>query len=330
MKRLGIIGTFVWDTVWTLEDQAAGRAFESWGGVTFSLASAAATRPEGWEIVPIAHVGEDLAEEVHAFLDTLGGIGSRGGIVPVDIPNNRVKLVYGDAATREETLTGGVPGWTWSALAPHLAQLDALYVNFLAGWELELATAQALWQFRESGRPVYADLHSLFLGPPRPDGPREPRPLPRWGDWLRCFDAVQMNEAEFELLTSRSPNDRGAMSFVHGHGPRALFVTQGNAGASFYADHSFPARRESSVGMVECGHAPAVACPSGGDPTGCGDAWGAATFTGLLGGMEVRDAIARAHAVAAAKMEHRGGSGLYDHLVERRAVWDRPTATVDS
>ncbi|MBV9110493.1 MAG: carbohydrate kinase family protein, partial [Gemmatimonadetes bacterium] len=228
MKRLGIIGTFVRDTVWTLEDQAAGRPFESWGGVTFSLASAAATRPEGWEIVPIAHVGEDLAGEVHAFLDTLGGrIGSREAIVPVDVPNNRVTLVYGDAATRKETLTGGVPGWTWPQLAPHLAGLDALYVNFLAGWELDLATAQALSHFRESGRPVYADLHSLFLGPPRPDGPREPRPLPRWAEWLRCFDAVQMNEHEFELLTGRPLNDARALGCLDDFGSRAVFVTRG-------------------------------------------------------------------------------------------------------
>jgi sugar/nucleoside kinase (ribokinase family) len=323
VKRLGIIGTFVWDTVWTLEDQAAGRAFESWGGVTFSLASAAATRPEGWEIVPIAHVGEDLVGEVHAFLDTLGGIGSRKGIVPVDVPNNRVTLVYGDAARREETLTGGVPGWTWPQLASHLEELDALYVNFLAGWELELATAQALRGFRESGRPVYADLHSLFLGPPRPDGPREPRPLPRWAEWLRCFDAVQMNEHEFELLTGRQLNDATTLGRLNDFGPRAVFVTRGSEGASYLGEIGFPQWPRESMYALQCGDVPAIPCPAGGDPTGCGDVWGAAAFTGLLAGIEVPDAVARAHAVAAAKMEHRGGSGLYEHLVARRKVWER-------
>ena len=46
MKRLGILGTFVWDRIWTLADQEAGRPFETWGGMAYSLAAAAAARAE--------------------------------------------------------------------------------------------------------------------------------------------------------------------------------------------------------------------------------------------------------------------------------------------
>jgi sugar/nucleoside kinase (ribokinase family) len=318
IRRLGILGTFVWDTIRTLEDQARGRAFESWGGVTFSLASAAATRPEGWEIVPIAYVGEDLVDRVHELLDSVDGVGSRAGIVAVPEPNNRVELVYTDPHHRGETMRGGVRGWIWPDLAPHLKGLHALYVNFLSGWEMDLRTAQRL---RRLGIPIYADLHSLFLGPPRTDGPREPRVLPRWGEWLRCFDAVQMNEHEHALLTGQPLNLDATLSRLSGYGPGAAFVTLGADGAAWVCEDGFLAR-SGPMRRLAMGKTPAspLAAP-GGDPTGAGDAWGAAVFCGLLGGMEPGDAVARANAVAAVKMAHRGGTGLYEHLVALRGDW---------
>jgi sugar/nucleoside kinase (ribokinase family) len=309
-RRLGIIGTFVWDTVWTLADQAAGRPLETWGGVSFSVASAAATRGEDWEIVPIAHVGRDLLDGVHAYLDTVEGIGSRDGIVAVSQPNNRVELVYTDDARRGETMRGGVPGWTWDELAPHLDGLDALYVNFLSGWELDLATAKMLRGFPGL---VYADLHSLFLGPPRADGPREPRPLARWDEWLRCFHAVQMNEDEYALLGEA---DRYLDAQLRDGGLHGLFVTQAERGARFAA-----AGKLAGGNGVQLGEVPARPCPPGGDPTGCGDVWGAAVVCGLLAGLPPGRAVERANAVAAAKLGHRGGSGLYEHLRDRRAAW---------
>jgi sugar/nucleoside kinase (ribokinase family) len=320
VKRLGILGTFVWDTVWTLEDQAAGRPLETWGGVSFSLASAAATRPEGWEIVPIAHVGEDLYEQAHAFLDTLGGVGSRDGVVSVRQPNNRVELVYHDANSRGERMSGGVRGWTWPALAPYLAELDALYVDFLSGWEMDLATARMLREFSRFRGPVYADLHSLFLGPPLADAPREPRRLPHWEEWLRCFDVVQVNAEEFELLTgtrlpATPPDDAhqrdwsqfyAPLEHLLGYGPSGVFVTRGAEGATYVADRECP-RRGGMVGAVELGHV-----------------WGAAAFSGLLGGLGPRRSVERANAAAAIKLEHRGGSGLYEHLLARRGAWEEP------
>ena len=56
-------------------------------------------------------------------------------------------------------LTGGVPGWSWLGLKPLLddARLDALYINFLSGWELDLETAQLIRQHFRG--PIYCDLH---------------------------------------------------------------------------------------------------------------------------------------------------------------------------
>ncbi|HEX6745709.1 MAG TPA: PfkB family carbohydrate kinase [Longimicrobium sp.] len=321
MKRLGILGTFVWDTCWTLADQAAGRAFESWGGMAYSLASAAATRPEGWEIVPIAHVGADLLGRAHAYLDTLGGVGPRTAVVPVDQPNNRVELVYTDEHNRGEQMRGGVRGWTWDELAPHVAGLDALLVNFFSGWEMDLASAERL--ARCFPGPVYADFHSLFLGPPR-DGPRLPRRLPDWERWLGCFDVVQMNEEERALIAPPpSPTDPPAELLAYG--PDAALVTLGPRGAAFAArggDEARPGLRgERRITAAGAGHVPAHHRVTSGDPTGSGDVWGAAAWCGLLGGLGLRAAVERANAAAVVKMEHRGATALYEHLVARREAW---------
>ncbi len=72
-------------------------------------------------------------------------------------------------------MQGGVPGWTWPELGPLVADLDALYINFISGFEMCLGTAQALR--RGFAGPIYADLHSLFLGMQR-DGVRSLQPLP--------------------------------------------------------------------------------------------------------------------------------------------------------
>lgn len=321
MKRLGLLGTFVWDTVWTLADQARGRPFETWGGVGYSLAAAAAALPAGWEIVPIAKVGLDLVGRAHELLDTLPGIGRRDGVTPVDQPNNRVELVYTDHAERGEKMSGGVPGWTWPELAPHAEGLEALYVNFFSGWEMDVATAR-----RAGGLaiPTYADLHSLFLGPPRADGPRLYRALPDRADWVSAFRALQLNEIEYELLTGDRLGPDECPNLLQ-RGPGAVFVTLGAEGAAYAVDPQFPAPRGVQTG-ASLGRVPACPVPPNADPTGCGDSWGITNFLGLLEGRSPEDAISRANRLAATKMRHRGATGLYEHLDRERARWGAPPA----
>jgi sugar/nucleoside kinase (ribokinase family) len=52
----------------------------------------------------------------------------------------------------------------------------------------------------------------------------------------------------------------------------------------------------------------------GGDPTGCGDVWGATYFSRLLAGDNLGDAILAAHRAAARNVGHRGATGLANHL----------------
>ena len=51
-----------------------------------------------------------------------------------------------------------------------------------------------------------------------------------------------------------------------------------------------------------------------GDPTGCGDVWGATLYCGLLAGLDLEGAMREANRLAARNVEHRGATGLFRHL----------------
>jgi sugar/nucleoside kinase (ribokinase family) len=320
MRRLGVLGTFVWDTIWTLEDVERGRPFTSWGGIAYSLSAAAAFRPEGWEVVPVVKVGADLQHEARAFLASLPGVAHRSPsvrVVPED--NNRVELRYTDQARRGERLTGGVPAWRFEELEPHLAGVDALYVNFISGFELGLEDAERLRAAFPG--PLYADLHSLFLGCPGA-GARALRELPEWERWVACFDAVQLNEDEVGMLAGGGEGWVERVAPVLRHGPGLAAVTLGPQGAAVATREGFPAdplawpagRERGGASASISGEVYPVEESPPGDPTGAGDVWGVTFFSGLLGGLGVAGAARRAHRAAARKLGHRGASDLYPHL----------------
>ncbi len=53
---------------------------------------------------------------------------------------------------------------------------------------------------------------------------------------------------------------------------------------------------------------------STGDPTGCGDVWGATCFMALLAGEELEGAMRAANRAASRNVSHRGAEGLHTHL----------------
>ena len=58
-KRVGVIGTFVWDVIHGRDPRVA--PVEEWGGITYALGALDAALPDDWEIVPLIKVGSDLA-----------------------------------------------------------------------------------------------------------------------------------------------------------------------------------------------------------------------------------------------------------------------------
>ena len=69
MKRLGVLGSMVWDTIYGRDP--AQPAVEEWGGIAYALSAFDAVLPEDWQIVPLIKVGRDLAPKANAFLKTL-------------------------------------------------------------------------------------------------------------------------------------------------------------------------------------------------------------------------------------------------------------------
>lgn len=304
----------MWDVIHGRHGRAA--PVEEWGGITYSLAALDAALPTDWEIVPLMKVGHDLADRARTYIRTLRRLAPDATLIEVPYPNNRVTLRYFSDERRTEVLTGGVPGWNWPALRPLVddARLDALYVNFLAGWELDLDTALALR--RHFGGPLYADLHMLVMAV-REDGLRVPRPLSHVREWCSCFDVIQVNEDEMALM---APDPMALAATALHEGVRALMVTLASRGAVYFAAPDFTRLDPAPGGPAATGlpvrteliPAEQVAAPV--DPTGCGDVWGATCFSRLLAGDILGDAIRAAHRAAARNVEHRGATGLADHL----------------
>jgi sugar/nucleoside kinase (ribokinase family) len=198
--------------------------------------------------------------------------------------------------------------------------LDAIYLNFISGFELALGTAQALRQgFRG---PIYADLHSLFLGMQH-DGMRVLQPLADAAAWFQCFDVVQLNEDEMRQL---SPDPLTLSAQALGAGVSLLVVTLGPKGAAYVAAPGFdgwrvgrpddlrtarPADRPSGTVRTALIAAPQVETL---DPTGCGDVFGAAACARLLAGDGLEPALRHAAALGSRNAAFRGAAGLSRHL----------------
>ena len=302
MPKVGVVGSMVWDAIYGRDPLTA--PVEEWGGIAYALAGMDAALPPDWEIVPLIKVGRDLAGPAQEFLRTLSRVTPGGRFIEVPAPNNRVVLHYQTSERRCERMSGGVPGWNWTELGPMVRDLDALYVNFISGFEMCLGTAEALR--RGFPGPIYADMHSLFLGMQR-DGVRNLQPLPDAPTWFGCFDMIQMNEEEMEQLSS----DPLAMSAnVLGAGAKLLIVTLGRRGAVYFdgGRPGSPADRPIRTALVPAPLVDAL------DPTGCGDVFGASCFARLLAGDELEAAMRTAGQYAARNATFRGASGLTAHL----------------
>ncbi|HEX2219798.1 MAG TPA: carbohydrate kinase family protein [Gemmatimonadales bacterium] len=336
MPRVGILGSLVWDQIYGRDPLA--EPVEEWGGIAYALASLDASVAPGWEIVPLIKVGQDLAPRAREFLGGLKHLTPGGRCVEVPAPNNRVVLHYYSTERRTERMSGGVPGWTWSELGPMVRDLDALYLNFISGFELALGTAQALRQGFQG--PIYVDLHSLLLGMQH-DGVRVPRRLQDAAAWLGCFDVIQLNEDEMRQL---SPDPLSLAAEAIGAGTSLLIVTLAAKGAVYVAapgfdgwggqadgrtggqaDDGTQARADGGLAAGKPGELTVPSAPlrtelipaptvDALDPTGCGDVFGAAAAARLFAGESVEAVIRHANTMAARNAAFRGAGGLSRHL----------------
>ena len=296
----------VWDTIHGRDPAQAG--VQEWGGISYALAALDATLPEDWQIVPLIKVGRDLAPKANEFLRTLRRTTHHARFLEVPEPNNRVTLRYESTERRCEQMSGGVPPWAWAELGPLVQDLDALYVNFISGFEMNLETAQLLR--RGFPRFIYADLHSLFLGK-EADGLRVPRALPQAPAWFGCFNVVQLNEDEMGQL---GPDALAIAADALRQGCSTLCVTLGKRGAAYFTGNPIrtelipaPVLHQSAFDQVV-------------DPTGCGDVFGGAVVAMLLAGAGLEDALRTGNQLGARNVSHHGATGLRDHLMGKLSL----------
>jgi hypothetical protein len=292
---------------------------EEWGGITYALSAFDAVLPNEWEIVPLVKVGSDLHARARDFLRTLRRVAADAEPIEVQVPNNRVEIRYSSEERRSEVLSGGVPPWTWFGLKPLLRDLDALYINLLSGFELDLETAQLIRQHFQG--PIYCDLHSLTMSV-QPSGLRTPQPVPDVEQWLGCFDFVQLNEDELSMISTDS---LALAASALSRRVAALFVTLGARGLVYVSAPGFErlddlAVRGAGTSMLGAVRTSLIAASPArvkggeGDPTGCGDVLGATIFSRLLAGDTLAIALQHAVRAAALNVEYRGASGLAHHL----------------
>jgi len=296
----------VWDTIHGRDPAQA--AVQEWGGISYALAALDATLSDDWEIVPLIKVGRDLAPRANEFLRSIRHTPHAARFMEVPEPNNRVTLRYESAERRCEHMSGGVPPWTWPELGPLVQDLDALYVNFISGYEMNLDTAQLL----RRGFPgfLYADLHSLFLGK-EADGMRVPRTLPQAPAWFGCFDVVQLNEDEMRQL---GPDSLAIAADALRQGCSTLCVTLGKRGAAYFTGNPIRTELIPAPAMHQTAFDQVV------DPTGCGDVFGGAVTAMLLAGAPLEDALRTGNQLGARNLSHHGASGLRDHLMGKLSV----------
>lgn len=302
-RKVGVIGSLVWDEIHGRDPLVA--PVEEWGGIAYALAGFDAALTDDWEIVPLIKVGRDLAPQAAEFLRGLTHRAADARFIEVPVANNRVTLRYAESERRCERMAGGVPGWKWPELGPMVADLDAVYLNFISGFEMCLGTAGALRQgFRG---PIYADLHSLFLGT-EPDGIRVLRPLANAREWFASFDMVQLNEEEMRQIGA-DPLAVSALALEAG--VSLLTVTLGARGVAYVTrPDAAPAR----TALIAAPFVEAI------DPTGCGDVFGATCFARVLAGESTEQALTAAVAAASRNATFRGATGLTEHLRGRLVV----------
>jgi sugar/nucleoside kinase (ribokinase family) len=121
-----------------------------------------------------------------------------------------------------------------------------------------------------------------------------------------------------------APDPMALAATALAQGVRCLTVTLGRRGVVYFAAPDFDrldlARPRGSLGAAAGTIRTELIPPaptrslSGGDPTGCGDVWGATYFSRLVAGDKFTDAMRAAQLAAARNVEHRGATGLAHYL----------------
>lgn len=295
-RQIALLGSINRDTIRTPD----GIETQSYGGLLYTILPLATIASSGTVVFPVYDVGCDVEAAVRRILDDYPAV-SLEGLHFGPQANPHCILEYAADGTKQETLLETGSALSLDRLAAY-ADVDALLLNFVTGFELEHSTLSA---FRDiSGAAIFMDVHSLTLGIDaerrrfwkRPDD---------WEVWTSSADVVQMNRQEATLLAGRDlVTDGDWLSFaeqVLATGPGCCVVTVAEQGSVAW----FTEDGRTTVDAVE-------AMPNGVpvDPTGCGDAFLAGFAWRYLETGDYREANRFANRLAGIAVSVRGIEGM--------------------
>jgi len=265
-QRIGVIGTFIRDTIVTLD----GKTVESIGGLYHTMAYLAHLVEADIEIQPLCHVGDDFYD---ALRETLARFDKKilfDNLHRVQQTNTQVKLTYRTPETRDEVTSRTMPPITVNEIAA-LAGCDAVLVNLISGDDITLEALKNLRKLNPSPL-IYLDLHSLALGIDKA-GKRYYRGIVDGPEWVAACDILQMNEREAATLTGLGESVRHDDLLKLGRQLvaeklLACHLTLGSAGSLLFYRND-----KNEICCEQCGPFKVSQVI---DVIGCGDAFGAA------------------------------------------------------
>jgi hypothetical protein len=294
--KIAVAGTITRDTI----HLHGGKVIEGYGGILYNLIALSRLFGSEATIHPVCNLGHDIGDHVmlelgryrSLRLDQIWKVGTR---------NNHVSLFYDKRGEKSEILKNRVPLLSFERMRKVLDS-DFILVNFISGFDLTLSTLKRIFSGRKGK--LLIDLHSLTLGIER-SGRRFLRRPPRWREYVRSCDYLQLNRRELEVVTGggslRIDEFSPRLHDLNRLGPEGVVVTLGRRGAlaSFREGSKIRKRRFQP-------YRPSEEI----DTTGCGDVFSAAFIHGYLKGREFFEAVEFANRAAGFKAGFSGVEGL--------------------
>ena len=293
--KLALIGNIVMDEIETFD----GKSVSSWGGALYSMAIFQKLLKQGESLLPVTTVGYDVWDELMEFLSDFDRIDT-SALFKSRHRNNKVSLKYVNEQERTEKAKDILPPLELNMIEQAM-EASAILVNFVSGFEIKYDYLKKVRS--EYKGTMLMDVHSLMLGIDD-EGIRFKKTIPEWREWFSCFDCIQMNSVEAELITDSEKKYGGYTDLAEdlvNTGAKVVNITLGQEGSYIAYKHD---------GAIESAYLEPAVTERSVDPTGCGDAYSAAFTIEYMRGKNPLSAARTANNIAGLTSSVSGIEGL--------------------